>query len=77
MLRKVIVVVAAAAVLGAMVLAPAEADAYRRSRHGARAAFHGAEVYFPEVYYAPPFADTVYCWHWFRVGRGWARAWAC
>jgi hypothetical protein len=76
MLRKMIVVTAAVAVLGAVALAPADASAAHRKR-GARGGFHGADIYYPE-FYTPIFAGgSIYCWHWFRVGRGWARAWAC
>jgi hypothetical protein len=77
MLRKMIVVTAAAAVLSAAALAPADASATYRKWRGARGGFHGADVYYPE-FYTPLFAPgSMYCWHWFRVGRGWARAWAC
>ncbi len=75
MLRKMIVVIVAAA-LGGAALAPADAAASRSHWRGAR--FHGAPVYYPDAYGAPLFADgAIYCWHWFRTGRGWARAWAC
>jgi hypothetical protein len=67
-----------AAVLAAGVLAPAEASASGSKSRGARTGFHGADVYFPADYGPPIFAGgSVYCWHWFRIGRGWARAWAC
>jgi hypothetical protein len=78
MLRRMMLVLAAAAVLAAGALAPAEASASRSKSRGARATFHGADVYFPADYGPPIFAGgSVYCWHWFRIGRGWARAWAC
>jgi hypothetical protein len=77
MLRRMMLVFAAAAVLAAGALAPAEAASRSKSR-GARATFHGADVYFPADYGPPIFAGgSVYCWHWFRIGHGWARAWAC
>ena len=77
MLRQMIVISAAAIVFGCAALAPADASASHRKWRGARAAFHGADVYYPE-FATPFFAEgSVYCWHWFRVGRGWARAWAC
>jgi hypothetical protein len=75
MLRKLIVVLIAATTFGGMVLAPADAASHSKWR-GAR--FHGAPVYYPDDYAAPFYAPgTIYCWHWFRTGRGWARAWAC
>lgn len=77
MLRKMIAVTAAAAVLGAIALAPADASTLHRKWRGVRGGFHGADVYYPE-FPTPFFAQgSIYCWHWFRVGRGWARAWAC
>jgi len=82
MLRTMIVLTAAA-VLAAMALAPPEATAARYKARGARATFHGAEVYLPGYYYAgfnapPIFPDgSAYCWHWFRVGRSWGTTWAC
>jgi hypothetical protein len=76
MLRKTIVVIIAAITFGGMALAPADAAASHSKWRGAR--FHGAPVYFPDDYAAPFYAPgTIYCWHWFRTGRGWARAWAC
>ena len=76
MLRKMIAVIVAAATLGGAALAPADAAASRGHWRGAR--FHGAAVYYPDIYGAPLFADgAIYCWHWFRTGRGWGRAWAC
>jgi hypothetical protein len=71
MLRKMIVLIVTAAAIGGAALAPADAAASRGKWRGAR--FHGA------AYYGAPFvADgAIYCWHWFRAGRGWARAWAC
>jgi hypothetical protein len=75
MLRKMTAVIVAAA-LGGAALAPADAAPWRGKWRGAR--FHGAAVYYPDVYGAPFLADgAIYCWHWFRTGRGWARAWAC
>jgi hypothetical protein len=74
MLRKMIAVIVAAAALGGA--APADAAASRGHWRGAR--FHGAAVYYPDTSGAPLFADgAIYCWHWFRTGRGWGRAWAC
>jgi hypothetical protein len=76
MFRKMIVGIVTAATLGGVALAPADAVASRGKWRGAR--FHGAAVYYPDVYGAPFYADgSVYCWHWFRTGRGWGRAWAC
>jgi hypothetical protein len=74
MLRKMIVGIVAATTLG-VALAPADAVASRGKWRGA--GFHGAAVYYPDVY-APFYAGgAIYCWHWFRAGRGWGRAWAC
>jgi hypothetical protein len=74
MLRKTIVVIIAATTFAGMALAPAAAS--HSKWRGAR--FHGAPVYYPDDYAAPFYAaGTIYCWHWFRTGRGWARAWAC
>ena len=74
MLRKMILVAVAAITVGAVALAPADAAAARSK--GAR--FHGAAVYYPDGYGTPFYAPgAIYCWHWFRTGRGWARAWAC
>ena len=53
MLRRMMLVFAAAAVLAAGALAPAEASASRSKSRGARPAFHGADVYFPADY-GPP-----------------------
>ena len=76
MLRKMIAVIVAAATLCGAALAPADAAASRGHWRGAR--FHGAAVYYPDIYGAPLFGDgAIYCWHWFRTGRGWRRAWAC
>jgi hypothetical protein len=76
MLRKTIVVIVAVATFGGMALVPADAAASHSKWRGAR--FHGAAVYYPDGYGAPFYADgAIYCWHWFRTGRGWARAWAC
>jgi hypothetical protein len=76
MLRKMIVLIVTAAALGGAALAPADAAASRGKWRGAR--FHGAAVYYPDDYGAQFVADgAIYCWHWFRTGRGWARAWAC
>ncbi len=76
MVRKIMLILAAA-VLAAGAFAPADASASRSKSRGARG-FHGADVYFPADYGPPIFASgSVYCWHWFRIGRGWARAWAC
>ena len=76
MLRKTIVVIIAAITFGGMALARADAATSHSKWRGAR--FHGAPVYFSDDYTAPFFAPgTIYCWHWFRTGRGWARAWAC
>jgi hypothetical protein len=83
MLRNLIAVIAAAALIGAAVLVPGEASAGRGKARGHHVAFHGADVYFPAYYYAgfdapPIFPDgSAYCWHWFRAGRGWGTAWAC
>ena len=74
MLRKMIVV--AVAVTTVWALAAADAAASRSKWRGAR--FHGAAVYYPDVYGTPFYAPgAIYCWHWFRTGRDWARAWAC
>jgi hypothetical protein len=76
MLRKTIVVIIAATTFGGMALVPADAAASHSKWRGAR--FHGAPVYYPDDYAAPFYAvGAIYCWHWFRTGRGWARAWAC
>jgi hypothetical protein len=76
MLRKMIVLIVTAAALGGAAVAPADAAASRGKWRGAR--FHGAAVYYPDDYGVPFVADgAIYCWHWFRTGRGWARAWAC
>jgi hypothetical protein len=83
MSRKPIAVIAAAAVIAATALVTGEASAGRSKTRGAHHSFHGAEVYLPANYYggfdAPPIYPDAsgYCWHWFRVGRGWATAWAC
>jgi hypothetical protein len=75
MLRKMIVV-AVAVTVGGVALAPADAAASPSKWRGAR--FHGAAVYYPDVYGAPFYAPgAIYCRHWFRTGRDWARAWAC
>jgi hypothetical protein len=78
MMRHLILACAAAVAVSTLV--PTEAPAYHRR-------WRSEPVVYPAgpwswggsgFFRIPGYSDgSVYCWHWFRTGRTWARAWAC
>jgi hypothetical protein len=80
MKRKLIFVFATAAVVGTAAAGTADASRYHRKWRSEPVVYPaGAWSWGGGGFYRAPFYSdgSIYCWHWFRTGRTWARAWAC
>jgi hypothetical protein len=78
MMRNLVLVSTAAAMVSA--LAATDASAYHRKWRSEPVVYPAGDWSFGGAgfFRAPFYSDgSVYCWHWFRTGRTWARAWAC